>query len=303
MANETTPTVPVVPAPKEVTKTDHVKNMLNQMIADFAKVLPSGIAAEKFCRFAITHIKSSPDLMACSTASIMSETMKAAQDGLLLDGREAALVKFNSNEGSRENPKWVAAAKYMPMVAGILKKVRNSGELASIVANNVYEAEYKSDKFAYWIDEQGEHIRHNPMIVGELGDIVLTYAFARTKSGDLYVEVINSAQMVAIKGASKAAKTGPWAGAFEPEMRKKSAIRRLCKRLPMSTDLEQVVTRDDDLYEFDKPEAKELPEPAKPKTSGLLASVVASQQPTKVIEAKAEPAPAADGEEIPLDEI
>ena len=35
------------------------------------------------------------------------------------------------------------------------------------------------------------------------------------------------------------------------EMAKKTVIRRISKRLPMSTDLEQVIHRDDEMFEFD----------------------------------------------------
>jgi hypothetical protein len=44
--------------------------------------------------------------------------VKLAQDGLLPDGREAAVVMFGNK------------AQAMPMIAGILKKVRQSGEVA-----------------------------------------------------------------------------------------------------------------------------------------------------------------------------
>jgi len=60
-------------------------------------------------------------------------------------------------------------------------------------------------------------------------------------------------QVEQIKKVSRSKDNGPW-GSFPEEMMKKTAIRRLSKRLPMSTDLEMVIKRDDELYDFETPE-------------------------------------------------
>jgi recombination protein RecT len=87
---------------------------------------------------------------------------------------------------------------------------------------------------------------------GDRGEAIGVYALAKTKDGGLYVEVMDKAQVMAVKAASRA-KTGPWTGPFENEMWRKTAIRRLSKRLPMNTDLETVIKRDDEMYDLDKP--------------------------------------------------
>ena len=69
--------------------------------------------------------------------------MKAAQDALLPDGREGALViyrtKLRTNDGQE---RWVDAVQWMPMVWGLMKKARNSGEIASITAHVVYRHDH-----------------------------------------------------------------------------------------------------------------------------------------------------------------
>src|SRR3546814_9174090 len=75
------------------------------------------IPVEKFHRVAVTAISSNPDLLNVDRTSLFGALMKAAQDGLLPDGREGAIVPFKGK------------ASWMPMVAGIMKKVRNSGEI------------------------------------------------------------------------------------------------------------------------------------------------------------------------------
>jgi recombination protein RecT len=194
--------------------------------------------------------------------------MKAAADGLVPDGKEAAFVKFGDT------------ATYMPMVAGILKKVRNSGELSTIDAQVVH----KNDKFTYrpGIDEVPVF---EPNWFGDRGDAIGVYAVARTKDGGAYVEIMNKTQIDAIKNVARTKTV--WGGPFAFEMWRKSVIRRLAKRLPSSTDLEQMIERIDEEIEIPKEDPKPVEE-AKP-TSSRLAKVVEAQ--TEKPKPEADPKP------------
>jgi len=155
----------------------------------------------------------------------------------LPDGRESAIVPFGGK------------ARYMPMVAGICKKARNSGEIGTIDAQVVYE----KDEYASWTDEKGPHFKHI-RARGDRGEIVLTYAYALGKDGSVYFEEVSEDQMQKIKTMSKA-NDSPWKGPFADEMRRKSALRRLGKyRLPNSTDLVSVLEKDDEIYETESTE-------------------------------------------------
>jgi recombination protein RecT len=210
-----------------------VRTQLSSMAPEIVKVLPDHVTVEKFERVTLTALQRTPDLLSCDRKSLFESVMACAQDGLIPDGREAALVKF----GNR--------VSYMPMIAGILKKVRQSGELSTITAQVVYEA----DQFRYWIDDQGEHLEHHPEVVGDPGQAKAVYAMARTTDGGVYIEVLRMTDVNKIKGASRGANSGPWVQ-WPDQMAKKSAIRRLAKRLPMSTDLESVISRDDQFYPY-----------------------------------------------------
>jgi recombination protein RecT len=235
------------------------------MEPQFKAALPPQITPEKFLRVAQTAITSNPQLLTADRTSLYSAVMKAAQDGLLCDGRESAIVMFKDK------------ATYMPMVGGILKKVRNSGDLSSITAQVVFE----KDTFSYWIDSDGEHLDHKPLIFGERGKEVGVYALAKTKDGAVYIEVLTANQVDDIKKVSRSKDSGPWAGPFKHEMWKKSAIRRLSKRLPMSTDLEMVIKADDEVFmppEQDESPAETEPRPAK--KSRLKAAIEAEREVT-----------------------
>lgn len=223
-----------VPA-KEV-RQQSLSEDLEVLRPELSKVLPEHVTTDRFLRVVMTAIAQSPDLRNADRRSLLTSCVKCAQDGLLPDGREAALVIFGGK------------ATYMPMVAGILKKVRNSGELQSLTANVVYE----QDAFDYWVDDIGEHVKHKPNItVADRGKLLAVYAIAKTLNGGVYVEVMSRGQVEQVRDVSKAKNKGPWVSWYD-EMARKTVIRRLSKRLPMSTDLETVVTRDDQFYDLNQ---------------------------------------------------
>jgi recombination protein RecT len=148
---------------------------------------------------------------------------------------------------------------------------------------------HKNDRFRFWIDGEGEHIDHEPLMFGDRGEVIGVYALAKTKDGGLYVEVMDKAQVMAVKGASRA-KTGPWTGPFEHEMWRKTAIRRLSKRLPMNTDLEAVIKRDDEMYDLEKPKDEVQQDFTKPRK---LSKLIKEATPEAVVVAE-EPAPTAE---------
>lgn len=221
---------------KQLAPLDELKQSITSLKPQFKAALPQHITVEKFTRVLLTAVSTNNQLQQANRTSLFSACMKSAQDGLLPDGREAAIVTFKSKDGT-------VNAQYMPMISGILKKVRNSGELSSITSQIVYE----KDSFKYWVDADGEHLNHEPNLFGERGKEIGVYALAKTKDGGVYVEVLTTEQVDAVRKASRTKDSGPWAGDFKSEMWRKTALKRLAKRLPMSTDLEHTMHVDDDL--------------------------------------------------------
>lgn len=228
--------------PKKLSPVEDLVNTLGseKIVSEFGKVLPKHVPVERFIRIAQTAVRIKPDLAAANRQSFFSELMKAAQDGLVIDGREATINAYNNKKINAK------IAKYMPMVFGICKKARNSGEIKTIDAAVVYE----KDTYSQWTDETGAHFKHE-RARGERGKPQLTYAYAMTRDGGFFFEEIDEEQMNAIEASNRGAgEDSPWKGKFRDEMRRKSAIRRLAKyRLPSSTDIDQVIQRDDDLYD------------------------------------------------------
>jgi recombination protein RecT len=245
--------------------TPKLSDELAALKPEIEKVLPEHVTPDKFMRVVLTAISQTPQLYRADRRSLLTSCIKAAQDGLLPDGREAALVIFRTRdkviENGKEVERWVDKVQYIPMVAGILKKIRNSGELLSLSSNVVYE----KDTFRYWIDDAGEHITHEPnVLAADRGKLVAVYAVAKTNGGGVYIEVMSRGQIDQVRSVSRAKDNGPWKDWYD-EMARKTVIRRIAKRLPMSIDLEVVITRDDDLYDLQQSSA------VSPMTSGNAA--------------------------------
>lgn len=252
-----------------------IRSTITAMAPEFRSALPAHITPERFIRTAQTAINLNPDIVDCDRRSVYGAIMKAAQDGLVLDGREAALVKFRSKNGDQ--------CQYMPMVAGILKKARNSGEISTISAHVVYS----NDTFNYTLGDE-ERIEHRPHLGTDRGKPVLVYAVATLKDGGKQRAIMTVAEIERVRAVSRAKDGGPWTTWWD-EMAKKTVIRRLAKYLPSSADrdedeLQRTIERDDDIYQPEPetaPEPAPAPAPAKRRTraSATILDAVAVEQP------------------------
>lgn len=240
---------------------EQFKVQITNRESDFKMALPAHIPVERFVRVVMTAVIGNRDLLQADRISLFESAMKAAQDGLLPDGREGALVIYNTKIKENGREIWIKKVQWMPMIAGILKKVRNSGELSTVVARVVYAG----DKFRNWIDDNGEHIEYEAGENQDRNIVRRVFAMAKLKDGSIEVEPLTPDDIDKIRNASKSKDKGPWVDWWE-EMAKKSALRRLAKRLPVSTDLDDLIRRDDALYDFDSARDDARNDTPRPKT-------------------------------------
>lgn len=229
---------------------------VKSMNEKFAAALPAHIPVERFSRFALLAL-SKPEMSKVAQTyegqrSVVEALLKGAADGLLPDGRESALVAYDMKVKTPDGEIWVKVAQYQPMVAGIMKKARNSGEIASIVCQVVYE----KDDFHIDFVTDGPPISHRPALK-DRGDMVGVYALCRFRDGTWsQPEWMTKEQVDGIRARSKSRKkdgtiVGPWASDYS-EMARKTVIRRASKSWPSSTDsdaLLQTIRADDDLHD------------------------------------------------------
>lgn len=199
-------------------------------------VLPPDIKFEAFHATINQALRTNPEILDCTYASIVNACIKSAYDGLRLDGREAALVAHNVNVGTKGAARWELHAEYFPMVRGLIKKILSSREVLAIDVDVIHE----NDQYRI-IRGTNPEILHEPLVVGNRGKIVAAYSIATLKSGYKTAEVMLRGDLDKVKAE---AKTQTVWGKWEGEMDKKSVIRRHEKRLPSGRDMIDVEARE-----------------------------------------------------------
>ena len=193
--------------------------------------------------------------------------MKAAQDGLYLDGKEAAAVQYGQS------------VQYIPMVEGIIKVLHNSGLIKTISAEVVYE----NDLFDYELGTAPK-ITHKPLITGDRGKPICVYAVAITTNEGEYYEVMNMADIEKCRQVSKASSSphSPWVKWFD-QMAKKTVIHRIAKRLPKNDAINSVVRIDDEMVNVTPNENKKAEPLSRLKEAMGMAQEDADQAADNVI--------------------
>lgn len=229
-----------------------IERELEEYSPNFAAVLPPNIPVDHFKRMVVTAVNINPDLANADRRTLFNSCVKCASDGLLPDGREAALVIYRTKvKDVHGREQWVDAVQYMPMVAGIRKRLRNSGEVDSAIA----EVVYRNDRFKYRLGD-GAFIEHDPPALDEdRGDAIGAYAIVKLSSGEVIREVMSLKEIERVRAVSKAATlpAGPWVK-WWGEMARKSVLRRAAKAAPQASTLEKLLMRDEDTDHLPTPE-------------------------------------------------
>jgi phage RecT family recombinase len=209
--------------------------------------LPADIPVERFKRVLVTAVSTNPELLYADRRSLFNAAMRCAVDGLLPDGRQAALVVFRTDVKQRDpqtgidHIRKIDAATYMPMLAGLRERMRKSGEVASAIAEAVFE----KDHFRYRLGDDAM-IEHEPPPLGvSRGQVIGAYAIIRLKNGEVIRDVLDRSMIEAARNVSRAKNSPMWTN-FYWEGAKKTALRRAAKQAPFSSELRAVLDRDEE---------------------------------------------------------
>ena len=186
---------------------------------------------EDMIRLVMVATSRSPELLNCTPESILRCLMDAAvlkiRPGGVM-GRGYLVPRRNKKLGG------AMEACFDPGWRGLIDIARRSGEIKSIRAHVVYSNEKCHVQFG-----TDEKIDHEPILDGgDRGEPMFAYAVAEFKDGSTQQEVVSKADLDRIRRVSAAGNGGPW-GEWWDEMARKSAVRRLCKYLPYSDDLDR----------------------------------------------------------------
>ncbi len=205
-----------------------IRELILRMKEQFALALPKHITPDRFTRVVLTTINKNPKLASCTKESLLACLMDCSALGLEPDGRKAHLIPYGN------------ACTLIVDYKGLVDLARRSGEISDIHADVVCA----NDAFEYSFGSEGKLI-HKPNLT-DRGEVVAAYSFAKLKDGSSSYEVMNKAEIEAIRARSKAGNAGPWKTDWN-EMAKKTVFRRHAKWLPVASDkIQEALDKDFD---------------------------------------------------------
>jgi recombination protein RecT len=222
---------------------DLVRKQMTAMEDKFGSALAGAVPSTRFVQVAMNAIAMNPAVLEADRQTLYTACMKAASDGLILDGREAALTTFNTKQADGSYKKIVT---YMPMVRGLVKLMLASESVQKVDAHVVFE----NDEFEHTMGLD-ETINHKaPKLGADRGKPIGVYAIARLVGGMSQIVVMDSKQIDAVKACAKDQKV--WSGPFWDQQWEKTALRRLSKRVEMGGRLESAMAHHDEAFDMNK---------------------------------------------------
>jgi len=237
---------------KEVAQTENrlptLKESLVGKLTQLKTLLPPQISPERFMRIVFLQVQRNPTLANATQESIVASVMRAAEHGLIPDGRGGALVPF------RNNQKGVMECQFIPMYQGLIDLARRSGQIADIFPATVRE----NDEFEFELGLNRKLV-HKPAIK-DRGEAILYYAVVQFTDGTTTFGPgpMTPEEIDAIKARSKAKNNGPWKTDYEA-MAWKTVIKRVLKFCPASVELQQAIQESDEI-EFESMEIDITPD-------------------------------------------
>jgi len=232
------PSQALAPPSKLATLRDGFARKRSQISA----ALPKMIDPNRFMRIVMSTLKADSKLLDCTTESIFRAVLASAQVGLEPDpvlGHAYLIPFWNSRARSLE-------ASFLIGYKGLIELARRSGQVISISAQVVYSGDVF--EFEYGLDE--DRFIHKPALgIEDRGEPIAVWAKAALKDGGRAFEVMSVSDVNKIRdmGNAKNSKgdiVGPWRDHWD-EMARKTAVRKLAKYLPLSSEFQRAAALDE----------------------------------------------------------
>ena len=234
------------PPTRELTAFEKFRNYVTttSFLAEIGALVGGEAQAKTFVRVVLTAVQQTPALLDADRRSLLLACMKAGRDRLMPDGKEAVLNIYNTKTKVDGRDVWVPSVQYLPMVAGLIKKMYDSGHVTFVDAAAVYEA----DEFS-WERGDSPRLMHRPSLKDDPGKVVAAYAVMKMANGQQKHEVIARRDIEKMREASKSPDGPGWKNWYD-QFAIKSVIKRAYKQLPSSVELEQIVESDNEAIGF-----------------------------------------------------
>ncbi|MFZ5426658.1 MAG: recombinase RecT [Thermodesulfobacteriota bacterium] len=218
-----------------------VAQVLSKSIPALKMALPKSMDPDRMARIALTTIRRNSALMRCDANSLAGAVLEAASLGLEIDSRGLAYLVPYGQE-----------ATLIPGYKGLMQLAYRSGKIANIYADVVFQKEVEAGKVEITLGDS-RSIRHDFDIIQSAtlreerkdNPPVLAYAVAVFHDGHRHFEFVTAPEVAKRKAASKAAERGFLWTKWVEEAWKKTAIRKLCKYLDLSPEMQRAIVLDE----------------------------------------------------------
>lgn len=232
------------PAETEYVARAQLRQLLDGQRKQLNAALGGTANLDRYIRVVLTAFgRGGGKLHECPPSSVYAAALQAAQLGLSVDplvGEAYLVPRWNKNRGCQ----WCSL---IVGFHGLLRRVRASGEIASVDAGVVYVG----DDFSYergsdpWIKHSGDVDEDQPPGGGGASSVRCAWAIAHFKAegSKPRTEITRKWQIESSRIASGAS-FGPWVTHYD-RMAQKTALRRLCAVLPMDDLTREAIAREE----------------------------------------------------------
>lgn len=211
----------------KASKPKTLRDMVEQMMPEIKRALPSTITAERFTRIVYTALSNNPTLAKCDKNSFLGAMISSAQLGLEVNTSlgEAYLLPYYDNR------KGVYNCQFQKGLYGVIKLCRNEGitvDAKVVYSNDEFELEFGLNPV----------LKHKPALK-DRGSVVGYYAVWKSKDGAFGFEFMNPEDCEKHgRRYSKSYDKGPWSTNFD-SMCLKTVILKALKYAPKSAELKE----------------------------------------------------------------
>lgn len=215
---------------KSVASMETIQGLLAQSRTQIVKYLPRHLGADKMIYVALETVRADSFLGQCEPLSIVQGVLEASQLGLMLGNKlgHAYLVPRYDKKANN-----ILKCQLLIGYRGFIALAHRTGKVSSIFPSIVHEG----DQFALKLGT-GRQLAHAPLLdPSKRGDWIGAYAVVEFRDGRTDFEWMTRQEIEKVKQCSESAGEAwsPWRR-FEDEMIKKSPIRRMAKRLCLSSE-------------------------------------------------------------------
>lgn len=186
------------------------KRNLSGLLSGGEIPLPDAVPLEAFKNAAIVAFTDGADIQHCEPASIYASLRKLGAMGLVPDGNEAALVAYGKT------------CQAMPMVGGVIKRIRNSALVETLWTEIVFEGEriiaWQEDGARMWehVESNGDRID----LMSRGGNLIGSYVVCKMKDGSVEFEAMRRDEIENARKASNAPNSPAWKNWYDQMARK-----------------------------------------------------------------------------------